>query len=293
MTEGFTGTGVALVTPFQHDGTVDFVALDRVVNHVINGGVEYIVVLGTTGESVTLNKEEKKRVIESIKKSSAGRVRLVLGIGGNNTAEVVEAVEHTNLDGISAILSVVPYYNKPTQKGLYEHYATIAKACSIPMLLYNVPSRTVTSIQADTVLSLAHNFKNIVGIKEASANFTHITKILKDKPADFQVISGDDVVTLPMVYMGCDGVISVIANSHPKQYSDMVRAALKYDYETANKLQYQLIDLMETLFEEGSPAGIKAALEHLQICTDVVRLPLVSASDGLKGKIVKLMQEIG
>ena len=293
MTEGFTGTGVALVTPFQHDGTVDFVALDRVVNHVINGGVEYIVVLGTTGESVTLNKEEKKRVIESIKKSSAGRVRLVLGIGGNNTAEVVESVEHTNLDGISAILSVVPYYNKPTQKGLYEHYATIAKACSIPMLLYNVPSRTVTSIQADTVLSLAHNFKNIVGIKEASANFTHITKILKDKPADFQVISGDDVVTLPMVYMGCDGVISVIANSHPKQYSDMVRAALKYDYETANKLQYQLIDLMETLFEEGSPAGIKAALEHLQICTDVVRLPLVSASDGLKGKIVKLMQEIG
>lgn len=292
MTESFTGTGVALVTPFQSDGKVDFAALGRIVDHVIEGGVEFIVVLGTTGESATLNKEEKKQVIEGIKKASAGRVPLVLGIGSYNTAEVLEGIEHTDLNGISGILSVVPYYNKPTQQGIYQHFSAIAKASPLPLLLYNVPGRTVANINADTVLKLAGQFRNIVGIKEASGNFKQIMQLVKYKPAHFEVLSGDDMLTLPMIHIGCKGVISVIANSHPRQFSDMVRAALKRDVETANKLHYQLTELMIAYFEEGNPAGVKAAVEKLGLCGDMVRLPLVPASEALKDKIGKLMHEV-
>ena len=293
MTDGFTGTGVALVTPFQSNGRVDFTALSRMVEHVIGGGVEFIVVLGTTGESATLNKEEKKQVIEGIKKTTARRVPLVLGIGSYNTAEVLDTIEHTDFDGISGILSVVPYYNKPTQRGIYEHFAAIAKVSPLPLVLYNVPGRTVANINADTVLKLAGQFRNITGIKEASGNFTQIMQLVKNKPAHFEVLSGDDMLTLPMMHIGCKGVISVIANSHPRQFSDMVRAALKHDVETANRLHYKLTELILSYFEEGSPAGVKAALEKLGLCGDMVRLPLVPASAVLKEKIGRLMEEVG
>ena len=227
MTEGFTGTGVALVTPFLSDGTVDFQGIDKLVNHVIEGKVEYVVVLGTTGEPATLNSDEKKQVIQQVIKSVNKRVPVVVGIGGNNTADVIDYIKNANLDGISAILSVAPYYNKPTQKGIYAHFSAIAKESPLPLIVYNVPGRTACNISAETIIKLANDHKNIIGVKEASGDLVQIMKILKHRPAGFKVISGDDALTLPMIHCGCDGVISVIANSHPALFSDMVRAALK------------------------------------------------------------------
>ena len=292
MSADFTGTGVALVTPFNNDKSVDFDALDRIVSHTLKGGVEFIVVLGTTGEPATMKKDEKKKVVASVIKSVNNRVPVVIGIGGNDTAEVIETIHSSELDGISAILSVSPYYNKPSQKGIYEHFSAIAKTSPLPLIIYNVPGRTSTNINAETTLKLANDHSNIIGVKEASGNFVQIMQILKDKPAHFRVISGDDALTLPMIYLGAKGVISVIANSHPRQYSDMVRAALKGDSEKANTLHYRLLDYIGALFDEGSPTGVKAALELLGICTKTVRLPLVSASDGLKSKLDKMLKEI-
>jgi 4-hydroxy-tetrahydrodipicolinate synthase len=292
MTENFTGTGVALVTPFSSDKSIDFDGLGRIVNHVIQGGVEYIVVLGTTGEVATLSKEERKQVVLRVIEFSAGRVPIVIGMGGNNTADVAGTIQQTDFTGLSAILSVAPYYNKPNQQGLYEHFSAIAKACPLPVIIYNVPGRTSCNISAETTLKLATNHKNIIATKEASGNLPQIMQILKYKPSHFHVISGEDLLTLPMVYIGGSGVISVIANSHPAQYSDMVRAALKGDIDKANRLHYQLFNLIGALFEEGSPAGVKAALELMGLCGRDVRLPLVSASDTLKSKIEKLLKEI-
>jgi 4-hydroxy-tetrahydrodipicolinate synthase len=293
MTESFMGTGVALVTPFKPDKSVDFEAIDRVVNYVINGGVEYIVVLGTTGEVATLTKEEKKLVVKQVIQSIHNKVPVVIGIGGNNTADVVESIKNADLSGISAILSVSPYYNKPTQQGLYEHFSAIAAASPLPIIIYNVPSRTASNISAETTLRLANDHNNIIATKEASGNFSQLMQIIKYKPANFQVISGDDILTLPMLCIGGTGVISVVANAYPKQYSDMVRAALKADLKTANRLHYLLTDFINALFEEGSPAGVKAALEVMKICGKEVRLPLVSASEGLMKKIGKMVTEIG
>jgi 4-hydroxy-tetrahydrodipicolinate synthase len=289
MAENFMGTGVALVTPFTSDNAVDYQALDRVVNHVLSGGIEYLVVLGTTGEVATLSKEEKKQVVHHVLESTAKRVPVVIGIGGNNTAEVVESVKHTDFQGISGVLSVAPYYNRPTQRGLYEHFSAIAKCCPLPLIIYNVPGRTASNITADTTLQLANDHKNIVATKEASGNLQQIMQIIKYKPSHFNVISGDDLLTWPMIGIGARGVISVIANSHPKQFSDMVRAALKGDIATASNLHYQLFDLIGALFDEGSPAGVKAAMEIMGICGKEVRLPLVSASDGLTDKLRKLL----
>jgi len=292
MALDFSGTGVALVTPFQNNGSVDFDALDRIVNHTLKGGVEYLVVLGTTGEPATLGDNEKNDVVSAVNKSVRNRVPLIIGIGGCNTADVIETIHSTNLDGISAILSISPYYNKPSQRGLYEHFSAIAKSSPLPLIIYNVPGRTATNISAETTIKLAKDQNNIIAVKEASGNLTQIMQILKDKPPHFQVISGDDALSLPMIYLGAIGVISVIANSHPRQYSDMVRAALTRDFKKANALHYKLLDYIGALFEEGSPTGVKAALEIMGICKNTVRLPLVSASDSLKEKIDKLMKEI-
>lgn len=292
MTEGFTGTGVALVTPFLDDGAVDFQGIDKVVNHVISGGVEYIVVLGTTGEPATLSKYEKQRVVQQVIESVNKRVPVIIGIGGNNTSEVIDSIRDTDFNGISAILSIAPYYNKPTQKGIYAHFSAIAKECPLPLIVYNVPSRTASNISAETMLKLAHDHKNIVGVKEASGDLVQIMKIIKNKPAGFSVISGDDALTLPMIYCGAVGVISVIANSHPGLYSDMVRAALKRDYEVANSLHYKVLEFISALFEEGSPAGVKTALNLQSICGTQVRLPLVQASEELTAKMKRLMAEL-
>jgi len=293
MTNAILGTGVALVTPFHSNRGIDVEALHRVVNHVIEGSVEYVVALGTTGESVTLSKEEKNQVVQEVIKTVNWRIPVVVGIGGNDTFNVLETIRDTDFSGISGILSVAPYYNKPTQQGLFEHFSEIAKASPVPVILYNVPSRTSSNINAETIIRLASTHKNILAVKEASGNFNQIMQIIKNKPGHFHVISGDDSLTLPMVHLGSSGVISVIANSHPKHFSDMVRAALKHEYRKANELHYKMLDFMGALFEEGSPAGIKAALEVMGLCGKTVRLPLVSVSDSLQKKLKTMIAEIG
>lgn len=284
------GTGVALVTPFKTDNSVDFTALAKMVEHVIEGGIEFIVALGTTGEYVTLSADEKKEIVLFIKKQTNSRIPLVVGLGGNNTASVLETINNTDFEGIKAILSVAPYYNKPSQEGLYRHFSEIAMISPRPVILYNVPGRTSSNLNADTTLKLANNHSNIIAIKEASGNFTQIMQIIRNKPDHFSVLSGDDALTLPLLHLGGSGVISVIANSHPKEFSLMVRAALNHDCTTANTIHYKLLDLIGALFEEGSPAGIKAALEYMGLCSDHVRLPLVPASDKLKEKITRLIK---
>ena len=274
-----TGTGVALVTPFKKDNSVDFAALKKLVNHVIDGGVDFLVVQGTTGETATLNTEEKKAVLNYILDINAGKLPVVLGIGGNNTQNLTDTIKNTDFKNIDAILSVSPYYNKPTQQGLYLHYEKIASVCPVPIILYNVPGRTSGNISAETTLKLAEDFDNIVAVKEASGNFSQIMQIVKNKPKDFLVLSGDDALTMPLISAGLDGVISVTANAFPKEFSKMVNASLKNDFETARKLHYDLLDFTESIFLEGNPGGIKAALEILNISEKHVRLPLATVGE--------------
>jgi 4-hydroxy-tetrahydrodipicolinate synthase len=288
----FYGTGVAMVTPFHSDGAVDFRGLEAVTNHIIGGGCEYIVVLGTTGESATLNKQEKKDIWSSTVKFSNGRVPLVAGIGGNNTYEVLKSLEEFDTTGYDAILSVSPYYNKPTQEGIYQHYKAIAENSRLPVILYNVPGRTGSMVSAETTVRLAHDFKNIVATKEASGNFDQFNAIMRDKPKDFLFISGDDPVTLPMIAMGCAGVISVIGNAIPKAISDMVRLCLKGDYENARPLHYSMIEFTRLMFTEGNPAGVKQALKELGVCGDDLRLPLTKVSSATAAKISAELQQI-
>ncbi len=284
------GTGVAIVTPFKKSGQIDFDALKKLVNHLIAGKVEYIVALGTTGESVTLSKDEKKDVKECIVKATKKRVPLVLGVGGNNTAEIVEQVKKVNAKDFSAILSVSPYYNKPSQEGIYQHYKAISKASHLPIILYNVPGRTSSNIAWDTTVRLAKDFKNIVAVKEASGNMEQCMKIIKNKPKGFLVISGDDNFTLPLIACGGDGVISVVGNAFPKDFSDMVRAALKNETAKAQKLHYKLMDITDQLFADGNPGGIKQALTILNICGPTLRLPLVEPNDKVKQKLKELIK---
>jgi len=274
----FYGTGVAMVTPFQADGQVDYPGLKSVINYLIDGGVDYLVSLGTTGESATLNKDEKHKVWEFTAETVNKRVPLVAGIGGNNTAETVEQIGGFDMVGYDAILSASPHYNKPTQEGIYQHYKAIAQNTKLPIILYNVPSRTGSTISAETTLRLAHDFKNIIGIKEASGSFDIFSHILRDKPADFLLISGDDAVTVPMMSMGCVGMISVSGNALPKPCSDMVRLCLAGDFAGATKLHLSLIEFTRLMFTEGSPAGVKTALKQFGVCGDTVRLPLVQVS---------------
>ena len=285
------GTGVALVTPFNSDHSIDFDALKKLINYVIDGGVEYLVLLGTTAESATLSSSEKIQIVNYCKEINKNRIPIVLGIGGNNTSNVIKQIKMFDLDGIEAILSVCPYYNKPSQMGIYNHYAELAKNSPLPIILYNVPSRTSVNISSNTVLKLANDFKNIVAIKEASGDLEQIMRIIKDKPKDFLVISGDDPLTLPMIYMGGKGVISVLAQSHPKEFSKMVSNSLFGKIDLANKLHYKLFQLYNPLFIEGNPVGIKACLETLGIVKSFVRLPLYEASRELKDTFKNILNK--
>lgn len=283
------GTGVALVTPFNNDKSVDYEGLENLLNHVINGGVDYLVLMGTTGESTTLSKTERMEVVDFCKKINNGRLPIVLGIGGNNTMQVVADIKAANLENIAAILSVSPSYNKPSQEGIYQHYKMISESSPLPIIVYNVPGRTSSNISAATTVRLATDFKNIVGVKEASGDMDQIMKILKNKPADFVVLSGDDGLTLPMIHMGAEGVISVIGQSHPKDFSDMVSFGLSGNKKLANQIHYKLYDFYGPLYAEGNPVGVKACLEMLGICKAVVRLPLVEASNTIKNELKKLL----
>lgn len=283
------GTGVAIVTCFTQDHSIDYVGLEKLIDHVIQGGVDYLVLLGTTAESVTLEKEEKHSIVKFIKGINRGRLPIVLGVGGNNTKNVIIELELTDFEGVDAILSVSPYYNKPSQEGIYQHYKLISEASPVPLILYNVPSRTGVNISSDTTLKLANDFKNIVAIKEASGNLDQIMQVIQNKPKDFIVLSGDDALTLPMIYMGAEGVISVIGQSHPVEFSTMVRKAMSNCILEANSLHYELYDLYRPLYEEGNPTGIKAALEVLGICQRFVRPPLMKASNKIMNKLTDLL----
>ncbi|MGE5424112.1 MAG: 4-hydroxy-tetrahydrodipicolinate synthase [Syntrophothermus sp.] len=288
----FKGTGVAIVTPFTASTAIDFPAFERIADHVIKGGVNYIVLLGTTGESATMSKQEKKALIEFAVSTINGRVPLVLGIGGNNTSEVVLTIHGTVMKKIDAVLSVCPYYNKPNQAGIYQHFKAIAEACPVPVILYTVPGRTSSNISADTTLRLANDFKNIIGIKEASANFDQIHKVIKNKPEDFLVISGDDGLTLPLLASGVDGVISVVANAYPAEFSKMVNYGLQGNFTEARKLHYLLNDMMNALFADGSPAGIKEVLMMKQLCSNHLRLPLVPVNETTRELLQKLSNKL-
>jgi len=288
----FTGTGVAIVTPFRNDGSIDFKAMGKLLEHLVKNGVDYVVPLGTTGESVTLSKDEKKAVVNFVTDTINCRIPVMVGIGGNNTQEVVDAVSQFDFNNIDGLLSVSPYYNKPSQQGIYAHFKAIAEISPVPVFMYNVPGRTGSNITAETTVKLAKEVKNIAGIKEASGNMSQIMHILRDKPKDFMVISGDDLFTLPMLAMGASGVISVVANACPKQFSDMVNFGLQGSFSKAAAIHFKLLGLMVALFEEGSPSGVKYALESIKIAQHIVRMPLVPVSDGLKKRIEGLMKNL-
>jgi len=285
--QNFTGTGVAIITPFRKDGSVDFKSLETLVEHLIKGKVEYIVALGTTGETATLSKEEKAAITEHILDVVDNRVPVVVGIGGNNTKEIIDSIEHIDAERFAAILSVSPYYNKPSQEGIYQHYKAISNASPLPVILYNVPARTSSNITAETTLRLANDFENIIGVKEASGNMGQIMRIIKYRPKDFLVISGDDAITLPIVASGGDGVISVLANAFPKDFAEMTRQALKGNMVEARRLHYKLTDITDLLFADGNPGGVKAALEILGIGSNILRLPLVPVNK----RIYAMLQE--
>jgi len=279
------GTGVALVTPFNDDKSVDFKGLERLVNFQIENGVNYLVVLGTTGEPATLTAEEKEQVKSTIIKANNGRLPLVIGIGGNNTMNVVNEIKTSDLSAFCAILSVSPYYNKPTQEGIYQHFKAISEASPLPIIVYNVPGRTGKNIEPKTVLRLANDFKNIVAVKEAAGDIVQAMRIIQYKPKDFMVISGDDMIALPMVLAGGSGVISVIGQGLPKDFSEMIQQGLIGNVEKASELHYKLMNSIDYIFEECNPSGIKALLNSINICSENVRLPLVAASYDLQQKI--------
>lgn len=287
-----TGTGVALVTPFTKDLRIDFPALARLVEHIIAGGVEYLVVFGTTGEPVVLSNDEKKQVIDFIVKQNNKRLPIVIGCGGNNTAEVCESLKSGLYDSADAVLSVSPYYNKPSQQGIYNHYKAIAECSKAPVLLYNVPSRTGSNIESSTVVRIANEIPNIVGIKEASPSVEQFTYIRKNTPSSFFVTSGDDSLVVPHMSIGSAGAISVTANIFPRQYSDMVRLCLAGDFAKARIAHFKLIEFTDSLFEEGSPAGPKVALAAIGIMEPHVRMPLTTTSEKQAAKIQQLIKEI-
>lgn len=286
------GVGVALVTPFNEQKEINFKEFENVVNYVIEGGVDYVVVLGTTGESVTLNKKEKQDLIKACVSATNKRVPVIAGFGGNDTYSIIDDINGYELDGVDGILSVSPYYNKPTQEGIYEHYKAIAKSTNLPIILYNVPGRTASNIRATTTLTLAHDFSNIVAIKEASNDWQQIFWLAREKPQDFLLISGNDDLIVPQISIGYDGVISVIANALPKQFSTMVHQALDGDFASARKTVYELDELITYLFEQGNPAGVKATMKHLGVCDDFVRLPLVPVNADLRNKIAKKVDSL-
>lgn len=291
--QSLIGTGVALVTPFKKDFSVDTEALAKITNYVIEGGVEYLVILGTTAESATLNADEKELVIETIVAANNGRVPMVLGVGGNNTAKVVEELKTRDLSRFAAILSVSPYYNKPTQEGIYQHFKAVSEASPISIIVYNVPGRTASNMLPSTVVRLANDFKNIIGIKEAAGDIVQAMKLIQTKPEDFLVISGDDMITLPMVLAGGAGVISVIGEGFPKEFSEMVRLGLNKKAVEAYKIHYKLADSIDMIFEQGNPAGIKEVFKHLGLSENTVRLPLVTVDENLSGRLSNFIKNLG
>jgi 4-hydroxy-tetrahydrodipicolinate synthase len=290
--QSLIGTGVALVTPFKEDFSIDTEALKRIVNFSIDGGIEYLVVLGTTAENATLSQEEKELVIKTVIEANNGSLPLVLGVGGNNTMKVVEELKTRDLSSFVAVLSVSPYYNKPTQEGIYQHFKAVAEASPIPVILYNVPGRTASNMLPSTVLRLANDFKNVVAIKEAAGDIVQAMQLLKNKPKDFLVISGDDMIALPMVLAGGSGVISVIGQGFPKEFSEMIRLGLNRKVDEAFKTQYILDDCIDMIFEQGNPAGIKQVFLSLGIAENIVRLPLINVDESLAGRIDQFVKKI-
>ncbi|MFB0938735.1 MAG: 4-hydroxy-tetrahydrodipicolinate synthase [Candidatus Azotimanducaceae bacterium] len=286
----FFGTGVALVTPFKSDLSVDYVALNKLVEYNISNGTDYLVISGTTGESGTITKEEKKIIVKAIVEVNGGRVPLVLGIGGNNTTEVINELKSTDLSSIDAILSVVPYYSKPTQEGFYQHFKAVSMASAKPIILYNVPGRTSKNMLPETTLRLARDFDNIIAVKEAGNNTQQYLELLKDKPEDFLIISGDDDLAVGVILAGGAGVISVIGQGLPKEFSKMIRLALEGKAKEAYEIHFKLMDVVGYIFEENNPAGIKSVLNCLGICNNEVRLPLVEATSNLQEKIANYIQ---
>ncbi|WP_026715032.1 4-hydroxy-tetrahydrodipicolinate synthase [Flavobacterium daejeonense] len=290
--QSLIGTGVALVTPFKEDFSIDTEALRRIVNFSVDGGVEYLVILGTTAENATLNHDEKELVIKTVIEANNGRLPLVLGVGGNNTMKVVEELKTRDMSPYVAILSVSPYYNKPSQEGIYQHFKTIAEASPIPVIVYNVPGRTSSNMLPKTVLRLANDFENIVAIKEAAGDIVQAMQLLKDKPKDFHVISGDDMTALATVLAGGSGVISVIGQGFPKEFSEMIRLGLNRKVDEAFKSQYLLSDCIDMIFEQGNPAGIKQVFQALGIAENTVRLPLVTVDEDLQQRIAEFVKKI-
>ena len=289
----FRGLGIALITPFQTDGSIDFDALDRLVEYQIKGGADFLCIMGTTAETPTLSREEKRLLKERLVGRVAGRVPLLMGCGGNNTAAILDELQNEDWKGIDGVLSVCPYYNKPSQEGLYQHFAAIAKASPVPVVLYNVPGRTGVNMKAETTLRLAREFENIVAIKEASGNITQMDDIIKDKPQHFDVISGDDGITFPLITLGAVGVISVIGNALPSEFSRMVRLALRGEYSTSLTIHHKFTELFKLLFVDGNPAGVKAMLSEMGMIQNVLRLPLVPTRLTTMEKISQIVRELG
>lgn len=285
-----TGTGVALITPFTSSGQIDFPSLERTVHNIIKGRVEFLVVLGTTAETATLTEEEKEQVIQCVTVANHGRVPLVLGAGGNNTAGIVHYLQNADLGAFSAILSVVPYYNRPSQEGIYAHYAAIAQASPLPVILYNIPARTGVNMTPETALALARDFDNIAGIKESSGSLESLTHLVKNRPEHFAVYAGDDALGVPAVLMGAQGLISVMANLLPKDTSDMIRYAARDRSLRALGLYNKYLDFMSLLFREGNPTGIKTAMSLAALCSDTVRLPLVKGSESLRQEMKRFLE---
>lgn len=291
MDTKFYGTGVALVTPFQDDYSVDYQALERLLEHTISGGVDYLVVMGTTGESPTVTKKESKEILRVVRQMNVNKLPVVYGMGGNATTSLIETIQDTDFAGIDAILSVSPYYNKPTQRGLVTHYEAVANACPVPVILYNVPGRTASNLSAASTLTLAAH-PNIIGVKEASGDLMQNLDIARDKPADFLLLAGDDMLMLPMATFGAKGVISVMANAFPQTFSRMVNETLAGRYESAITYMFELSRINALMYEEGNPVGIKSALDAMGICSDRVRMPLASASADLSARIRKTISSM-
>lgn len=287
-----SGMGVALITPFKEDESIDFDAFARLLEYQIQNGTDYLVVLGTTAETPTLTEAEKCEIKRFVVERTAGRIPLVLGIGSNNTRNVIEHLQNDDLTGYDAVLSVVPYYNKPSQEGIYQHYAAIAQASPLPIILYNVPGRTGVNMTAETTLRLARNFENIIAIKEASGNITQMDDIIKNKPHDFMVISGDDGVTFPLITLGAMGVISVIGNAFPKEFSRMVRLALNGNYDQALTIHHRFTELFSLLFVDGNPAGVKCLLNLMGMIDNKLRLPLVPTRITTYEKIQEVLEKL-
>lgn len=286
------GMGVAMVTPFNQEGEIDYVALKKLTQFLIDNNTDYLVVQGTTGESPVLSEDEKMKVLNTVIEINNGKLPIVYGIGGNNTKAVAEKLANFNIDGVDAILSVSPYYNKPTQDGIFQHYKTISEASKLPIILYNVPGRTASNVLAETTIRIANECKNVIAVKEASGNFEQIMDVIQNKPDDFLVISGDDAITMPFIAAGGDGVISVVGNGFPKLFAHMVNAGLKGNTSKSRELHYKILPVIKHLFSEGNPAGIKETLNHLEIMENYVRLPLVNVSEKTKKTIISITKSL-